>query len=88
MQAPRQPHVSLPFTLLFSGEYAFFFPSIFVPLSFFLCMESTWYVAPFRMVFFYLVTTGWIFDISLYVRIQSNQSIVLRSNAFGGKVKS
>ena len=33
------------------------------PLSF--CMESTSYVLSFRMVFFYLVTTGWIFDVSL-----------------------
>ena len=32
-------------------------------------MESTfrWYVFSFRMVFFYLVTTGWIFDISLFM---------------------
>ena len=42
-----------------------FFPSILVPLPFSLCMESTPYVFAFRMVFFYLVTTGWIFDISL-----------------------
>ena len=28
-------------------------------------MESTSYVLSFRTVFFYLVTTGWIFDISL-----------------------
>ena len=28
-------------------------------------MESTSYVLSFLMVFFYLVTTGWIFDISL-----------------------
>ena len=28
-------------------------------------MESTSYVISFRMVFFYLVTTGWSFDISL-----------------------
>ena len=28
-------------------------------------MESASYVFSFRMVFFYLVTTGWIFDISL-----------------------
>ena len=28
-------------------------------------MESTSYVFPFRMVFFDLVTTGWIFHISL-----------------------
>ena len=31
---------------------------VFLPFS--LCMEST-YVFPLRMVFFYLVTTGWIF---------------------------
>ena len=31
-----------------------------------LCMESTSYVLSFRIrVFFYLVTTGWIFDIKL-----------------------
>ena len=42
-----------------------YFPSIFVPFPFSLCMESTSYVFPFRMVFFYLVTTGWIFDITL-----------------------
>ena len=49
------------------------FPRIFVPLSFSLCMESTSYVFPFQMVFFYLETTGWIFDIILayYVRMQS-----------------
>ena len=28
------------------------------------CMESTSYVFSFRLVFFYLVTTGWVFDIS------------------------
>ena len=40
------------------------FPSIFVPLPLSLCMESTSYVLSFRMVFFYLVTTVWMFDIS------------------------
>ena len=50
-------------------------------------MESTWYVFPFRMVFFYLVTTGWIFDISLYVRIQSNQSIVIVRTRSGGRLR-
>ena len=40
------------------------FPSIFVPFPFSLCIESTSYVLSFRiMVFFYLVSTGWIFDI-------------------------
>ena len=44
------------------------FPSIFfifVPFPLSLCMESTSYVLSFRIVFFYLVTTGWIFYISL-----------------------
>ena len=41
-------------------------------------MESASYVFSFRVVIFYLVTTGWIFDISAYVRIQStNQSIII-----------
>ena len=37
-------------------------------------MESTLYVFPFRMVFFCLVTTDWIFDISLCEN-SINQSI-------------
>ena len=49
-------------------------PSIFFPLLFSLCMESTPYVLSFRMVFFYLVTTGWIFGISLCEN-SINQSI-------------
>ena len=47
-----------------------FFRVFFVPFPLSLCMESTSYVLSFWMVLFYLVTTGWIFDISLYVRIQ------------------
>ena len=43
-----------------------FFQVFFVLFPLSLCMESTSYVLSFRMVFFYLVTTGWIFDISLY----------------------
>ena len=39
-------------------------------------MESTSYVLSFRMVFFYLVTTGWIFDISLLCENSINQSIM------------
>ena len=51
------------------------FPSIFFPLPFSLCMESTPYVFPFRMVFFYLTTTGWIVYFSLCENsiIQPNQ---------------
>ena len=41
------------------------FPSIFCAFPLSPCMESTSYVLSFRMVFFYLVTTGWIFDINL-----------------------
>ena len=36
--------------------------------------ESTWYVLLFRMRFFYLVTTGWIFDISLLCESSINKS--------------
>ena len=39
-------------------------------LPFSLCMESTSYVLSFRILFFYLVTTGWIL-MSACVRIQS-----------------
>ena len=42
------------------------FPSIFCTIATFsLFIESTLYVFSFQMVFFYLVTTGWIFDIIL-----------------------
>ena len=69
--------------------FSLFFPFVYLELSLFpsiyfisvpfllpLGIESTSYILSFRMVLFYLVTTGWIFDISLnYVRIQSiNQS--------------
>ena len=47
-----------------------------VPFSLSPCMESTSYVLPSGWCFFYLVTTGWIFDIS-YVR---NQSIIQSIN--------
>ena len=46
----------------------------FVLLPFSLCMESMSYVFFFRMVVFYLVTTGWTFYISLYEN-SINQSI-------------
>ena len=42
-----------------------FFRVFFVLFPLSLCMESTSYVLSFRMVFVYLVTTGWILDISL-----------------------
>ena len=55
----------IPFCLF---GYVAFSEYFFVPFPLSLCMESTAYVLSFRMVFFvffYLVTTGWIFDISL-----------------------
>ena len=54
----------------------------FVPFLLSVCMESTSYVLSFRMVFFYLVTTGWIYA-SAYVRIQSIQIINLKRNSGG-----
>ena len=70
-----------------SHTYMSFFPSIFCTISnlLYFCMERTSYVFSFRMVFFYLVTTGCILYFSLlYVRIQTinqinqNQSITSR----------
>ena len=59
----------LPFFVSLEDDVAF--PSIFVPLSFSLFMESRLYIFPFRMVFSYFVTTDWIFDIiAYYVRVQ------------------
>ena len=43
----------------------FFRVFLYHSLPFSLCMESTSYVFSFRMVFSYLVTTGWILDIRL-----------------------
>ena len=64
----------LPF-LMFLWRCRFFGVS-FGPLPFFLRMESTSYVFSFRMVYFYLVTTGCIFDMSLLCKksINFNQS--------------
>ena len=62
------------FLLLFNWRCSFF-RVFFVPFPHSLCMESTSYVFSFRMVFFYLVTTGWIFDIiSLLCKNSINQS--------------
>ena len=48
----------------FLGNVAFS-EYVFVPFPLSLCTESTPYALSFRMLFFYLVTTGSIFDISL-----------------------
>ena len=79
----RRSHLTTIVCVLFRFCYYFFmFPSFvsleidvafseyFVPLLSSVCMESTSYLFPFRMVFSYLVTTGWILT-SAYVRIQS-----------------
>ena len=52
------------FGLLF-GDVSFSEYFVFPLPAFSLCMESTPYVLSFWMVFSYLVTTDWIFDISL-----------------------
>ena len=57
----------------FFGDVAFS-EYFFVPFLLSLCMESTSYVLSFRMVFFFLVTTGWIFDIN-FCENSINQSI-------------
>ena len=69
------------FPFFFSFGDVVFFRVFFVPLPFSLCMESTRpCVFPFRIVFFYLVTKGWIFDISLLcensiTKKQKNQDV-------------
>ena len=57
--APTAIHVS--FFFLWFNWRCRFFRVFFVPLSSSLRMESTSYVLSFRMVFFFLVTMGWIF---------------------------
>ena len=58
------------------------FRVFFVPLPFFLCMESTSYVLSSRLVFFYLVTRGWNSDISLIFENSINQSMMTVRNIF------
>ena len=60
------------FSFYLFGDVAFseFF---FAPLPFFSLYESTSYVRSFRMMFFYLVTTGWIFYTSLCKNSKTNQ---------------
>ena len=62
--APNATRVFHP-PLLFLSRCRFFRAFCFVSFPLSLCMESTSYVLSFRIVVFYLVTTGWIFDISL-----------------------
>ena len=62
-----RPFFVFCFSFFFCSLEMSLFPSVFVPLpcSLINSMESSSYVLPFRVAFFYLVTTGWIFDISL-----------------------
>ena len=61
IQAPRKPHVFFGgFFLLFIWRCRFSEYFLYHRRFIYLCMESTSYVFPFRMVFFYLVTTDWI----------------------------
>ena len=62
------------FSFCLFGDVAF--SEYFVSLPFPLCIESRSYVSPFRMAFFYLVTTGRSFYISLLCENSINHSIV------------
>ena len=75
MHAPLQPHAVMEMSL---------FLSIFVslPFSLFDSMESTSYVFSFRIVFFYLVTTRWIFYISLCKNSIINHDLTRMENTF------
>ena len=72
MHAPRQPHVFLPFSLFFEdvalSEYFCTITVFSLVWRVLLLLPS--YAIPFRVVFFYLVTTDWIFYIAC-MRIQS-----------------
>ena len=52
----------------------------------FLCMESTSYGFPLRIAFFYLVTTGWVFFTSAYVRETHAYTVHLYSSPCGGTI--
>ena len=81
--AIRRYHCLRPFSFLFLPFFSSFFPlemslfpSIFVRLPFFsLYEECTSYAFPLRVVFFYLVTKGWILDISLCENSIQSKSI-------------
>ena len=77
MHTPRQPYMFLPF-FLFSISVSLemsLFSTLFVPLSFYLCMESTSYVFLFRVLFFYLGIMGCCFYISILCDNLINQQI-------------
>ena len=84
--APIATRVFFLFFLLYFRIYRFF-RVLFVPLPFYLCMESTSYVLSSRMAFFYLVTTGcFFFGISLCeISINSINQSILYLYISGGK---
>ena len=57
--------IAPPCEVLVSDNQMSLFRVFFVLLPLSLSVESTSYVPSFRMVFFYLVITGWILDIGL-----------------------
>ena len=70
MHASRQPHAYFFLFFPFSAGMSLYYlvallplSEFFVPLPFSLCMESASHVFSFWVFFFYLVTTGWIFNI-------------------------
>ena len=75
----RRPDSHTCFFLSFRFVYLeiSFFPSIFVPSPFYLCMESTSYVLSFRVVFFYPVTTGCIMQERGFIRLSEIMETLL-----------
>ena len=61
---PIATHVSFPFLFFCFFLDVAFFEFLFVPFPLYVCMKSTSYVSSFQVVFFYLVATGWMLDIS------------------------
>ena len=64
------PHTSITRVSSYFFERCRFFQSSLCTITMFFCVEGTSHVFLFRRVFFYLVTIGWIFLLSAYVRIQ------------------
>ena len=71
--APIATRLFFFFFLLFLWRCRFF-RLFFVPSPFSFCQSTSNFIS-FRMVFFYLVTTGWIFYISLSENLDTKNSI-------------
>ena len=63
-----------------------------MPFPFSLCMKRTSHVSPFQMVFSYLVTAGWIVDVSLCEnsinKKETIRKIIQHSHLKGGNILS